>query len=93
MGHYDRKETLDLLIYVFLVNEILDGPLGDYLDDEGMTQVEKALGCLYKGCLISPVRDSVRFKQGNPDYIRGIPRKSEASEPRQSENERLRITE
>lgn len=93
MGHYDKSETQNLLIYTFLVNEILDGPLGKYLDDEGLIEIEKVLRCLYKGCLINPVRDNIRIKEPDPYYIGGILRYSEDSNPRYSEDDATRITE
>lgn len=52
VGSYDKSDMEGLIIYAFIVNEIFQGPLYNYLDDEGLDAFNKALSCLYrKGCL------------------------------------------
>lgn len=91
-GHYDSIETKNLIIYLFLTNEVFNGRLEKHLDDEGVIQFEKVLRCLYKGCLIEPLRDNIGFK-GDNIYNSSRFRYMEISVPKYSEDENLRITE
>lgn len=63
IGYYDPKETQNLAIYSFIVNEIFEGPLEAYLDNEGLASINKALRCIYKGCLINPVMDNIKLSE------------------------------
>jgi len=91
-GYYDEKETRNLLIYMFVVNEILEGKLGKHLDDAGLAVFEKLFRCLYKGCLIDAVRDRTRFKEENQNYFEKI-RHSQTIVPRITEEDDSRIPE
>ena len=93
MGYYDKNETKNLIIYLFIVNEVFKGRLSEHLDDEGLAQFEKVLRCLYNGCLINGVREGGVFK--TPDSYRNNTRYrySEILLPRISEDEDLRIPE
>lgn len=85
-GYYDTRETRNLIIYLFIVNEIFEGNLSRHLDDEGLAQIRKALKCLYNGCLISAVRSNVRFKEPREMADNSAFRYSEDSAQRISEN-------
>jgi len=56
-GSYDKRQTLDLLMYCFIVDKMFDGMLSEYLDNEGLASLNKALSCIYNrnGCLINKV--------------------------------------
>lgn len=86
MGYYDSSETMNLIIYLFIVNEIFEGRLGMYLDDEGLAKIEHALRCIYNGCLIDAVRDNIRLKEGSVYHSRNI-------RLRYSEDDIVRFTE
>lgn len=66
VGYYDKRETLNLIIYLFIVNEVFEGRLNKHLDDNGLLQFEKVLKCLYKGCLINTVKGNIRIKEEEP---------------------------
>lgn len=54
MGTYPKDNTYGLLIYSFIVDQIFDGPLSVYLDDEGLSALNKAIRCIANnGCLIA----------------------------------------
>lgn len=93
MGQYDARETENLIIYLFIVNEILDGNLGVHLDDAGLAQIEKVLRCLYNGCLIQPVRSLDRIHEPNPYHTTRIIRLSETFVPRYTEDNDVRLIE
>ena len=53
MGHYPKDSTYGLLIYSFIVDQIFNGPLNTYLDDEGLSALNKAIRCIANNsCLI-----------------------------------------
>lgn len=59
-GSYPEYDTLGMLVYSFIVDQIFSGPLYEYLDETGLSSIRKALSCLYRhGCLLQ-----------NPDTIR-----------------------
>lgn len=94
MGYYDKTETKNLLVYLFIVDEVFEGDLGVHLDDEGLASFEKALECLYKGCLINPVMESnmgVKAENLHGDEFRL--RYTEDSYSRSTEEKEPRITE
>lgn len=66
MGYYDKSETMNLVMYLFIVNEIFEGRLSQHLDDEGLAILQKALRCIYDGCLIDSVRVRRGFKEARP---------------------------
>lgn len=94
MGNYDKRETINLLIYLFIIGEIYEGRLGQYLDDEGLAQFEKVLRCLYKGCLINTVTPHVRYQEPRPYYVSGEQfRYSETMASRITDDNKARKTE
>ena len=93
MGSYDQKETADLLIYLFVVNEIFEGGLGQYLDDKGLAVFNKLLRCLYKGCLIDSIGNFSNIKEPHLDVYSIKVRSTEDDLSRFSENNRTRIPE
>lgn len=92
-GTYDRRETNNLVIYLFIVNEIFEGNLSIHLDDEGLLKLKHVLKCLYNGCIIDTVRDSIKLEdiRRSSDGIRF--RHSEESDIRFMENKNIRTTE
>jgi hypothetical protein len=93
MGYYDKKETMNLIIYLFIVNEIFEGRLSKHLDDEGLSAFNKAFNCLYNGCLIDRVRDNSVFKEESKYPNISRIRYSETMDPRITEDENARIPE
>ena len=92
-GSYDSRETVNLVIYLFIVNDILEGNLGRYLDDDGLAQIEKVLDCLYNVCLIHPVRENINIKEPNSYFAGDFIRYAETVIPRYSEDTDTRIAE
>lgn len=93
MGYYDKKETMNLIIYLFIVNEIFEGRLSKHLDDEGLSAFNKVFNCLYNGCLIDRVRDNSVFKEESKYPNISRIRYSETMNPRITEDENTRIPE
>lgn len=94
MGSYDKKETINLLIYLFIIGEIYEGRLSQYLTDEDLAVFEKVLRCLYKGCLINAVRSNVRYQEPRPYYIGSEQfRHSELMIPRITDDNKTRKAE
>ena len=84
-GSYNKEGTYALAVYSFIVDQVFNGPLYQYLDDEGLNAFNKVLACLYRnGCLIS-----------KPEYVH----LSDVREPKMSdvllilEQNTMRITE
>lgn len=93
LGHYDTRETRNLLLYLFIVSEIFDGRLSKHLDEEGLAAFNKVLQCVYKGCLVDSVRDNIRIKEPDPYRYNAKLRHSEVYVPRISSDEVPRDTE
>ena len=93
MGQYDRRETANLVIYLFIVNEIFEGNLWKHLKNEDLPVFERVLSCLYRGCLIDPVYENMKFKEPDLLYSSVRLRKSEGSSLRVTEESDPRGTE
>lgn len=91
IGHYDIRETKNLIIYTFIVNEIFDGKLSEHLDDEGLVILNKVLQCLYKGCLIDPIRDTIKLEDVRAYSGDNRFRYSESVIPRITQQEDVRV--
>jgi hypothetical protein len=85
-GYYNQKETMNLVIYLFIVNEVFNGNLSFYLDDEGLNMFNKTLRCLYNGCLINGGVDNITIKDVRPYNLNNF-------QVRYSENSVTRFTE
>lgn len=92
-GHYNARGTKNLVIYLFIVNHIFSGNLYKHLDDEGLAVFERALRCVYDGCLINAVRDNIKIKEEEPYQSIAKIRHSEALIPRISQEDITRIPE
>lgn len=53
-GHIKKEHTKYLLVYLFIVEAVFEGFLGNYLDDEGLAAFNSALMCIGRnGCIVS----------------------------------------
>ena len=88
-GNYPNNEVIGLLIYCFIVDQVFDGPLSEYLDDAGLAAFNKTLSCLYsKGCLINNP-DTLVISAPRGQRHRASLRISEAEAQRLAENNDL----
>ncbi len=92
-GSYDMKETMNLLIYCFVVDEIFNGSLYQYLTDEGLAQFMKMFRCIYNGCLINNEEEHIRLSRPKPNYTDVRTRHTELSEIRITEDSKTRTIE
>jgi len=91
-GQYKDNDNRSLLIYLFLVNDMLNGPLSEYLDDNGLAVINRVLSCLReKSCLDIPRTTAGRLH--TPTYGSTSLRLTETSNPRKSEEQDLRSGE
>lgn len=84
IGFFSEKRTRKLLVYSFLVDAILEGPLQEYLDDEGLSAVQSILECLAKDMCLSFIPS---------DYVRLSSPRGAATSLRITEDGILRHTE
>lgn len=82
-GYKPDKDVEQLLVFIF-IEEMLYGPLSQYITEEDYKSITNALYCLYGSCTIP-----------FPDYKRSIdlPINKVLDEYRITENGTLRITE
>lgn len=93
-GFYDTRNVEQLLIYCFLVDSVLDGPLGVYLTDEGLAVINRLLRCLSKyNCLIPAEAPFDRLSTPRAVYSDGRLRAAETGDMRDTEDDRFRSTE
>lgn len=63
-GFYPEPVTKGMLIYTFLVDQIIDGPLWTHLDNDGAEIINSVLRCLVKsGCLVSMPSTGIRLSE------------------------------
>lgn len=93
VGYYRDEGVRGLLMYLFITDAILNGPLGIYLDDEGMTAFNNVLRCLHNsGCLVDYVEtEKISRPKGYVPW--NILRKSEVCQMRFTQGDDPRITE
>lgn len=85
-GFYPESATNGMLIYTFLVDQIIDGSLWPHLDDDGARIINNVLRCLVKsGCLVSMPSTGIRLSEPrNMGIVAGF---------RATENVNLRSTQ
>ena len=91
-GSYPKQGVRKLMLYSFLVDTILDGELGEYLDDDGLLLINRLLACLSRNPCLSVVQDThtrISKPQGSKRHLRI----SELGKIRQTESDELRTTE
>lgn len=92
-GFYPQDQTTDLVLYSFISGAVFDGPLYEYLDDEGLRAFSKVLGCMHrKGCLVSDI-SLVNLSKPTQHFGHGNLRQSEFYVLRNTEDNSLRTTE
>lgn len=90
-GRYPQKEVTGLLLYCFIVDQVFDGPLSAYLDDEGLTAFNRAINCIASnGCLVDNSVSHVRITQQRPWAPIKIFRASEIGTQRSTEDYNIR---
>lgn len=93
-GFYDITSVEQLLIYCFIVDTILEGPLGFYLTDKDLAIVNRFLRCLSKSnCLIPAVAQFDRLSVPRFGHYSGQLRTTETEAMRDTENNDLRTAE
>lgn len=93
-GYYKDQDVKGLLIYCFIVDQIFDGPLQPYLDDKGLSVLNKVIRCITKNnCLIDMPSDNQHISEPRKYYVDNIFRISEYEALRNTEDDRIRSTE
>lgn len=93
-GYYDKNDMHKLLIYMFIVDAILEGPFQQYLEDEHLAAINKALGCLGKNnCLIPRPRNTDRRMPVRQNNLYSKLRVTEYTKLRGTEDELPRTVE
>lgn len=96
-GSYDKNGSAALLIYTFIVDTILEGPMQGYVDDKDLALLNKVFSCLSRyHCLISRILPEQRISKPrqfyNPVVFRMtqnyFPRITDEYAPRRTENNR-----
>lgn len=68
-GYYDKAGTQALLIYTFIVDAILEGPMQDHITDEDLLALNKLFNCLSKQhCVISRIIPNQRISKPRQYY-------------------------
>lgn len=92
-GMYPKYETMGLLLYCFITDQVFDGSLSEYLDDAGLAAFNKVLRCLYrKGCLFNNP-ETVRLSTPRDTSFSSILRSTEDLLQRSTEHEEPRRIE
>ena len=94
VGYYKEQDVKKLMIYLFIVEEMFNGQLSQYLDDDGLEVLSSVLRCISaSSCfVISPSRVKLQLPVDNlyKDRFRisevGIQRIANSSELRKTEN-------
>lgn len=88
-GYKSYNEVYKLLAFIF-IEEMLYGPLSQFITEDDYNEIDKALDCIYGSCMIpypdyKRTYDSVTNKPNNEYRI------TESSIYRDTENLRLRV--
>jgi hypothetical protein len=93
-GSYSKNGTIAMLIYTFIVDAILEGPMQVYVDNKDLAILNKVFSCLSRNhCLISRILPDQRVSKPrqyyNPAEFRitqsFFPRITHDSDPRSTE--------
>lgn len=93
VGHYDRHDVKKLLIYLFIVEEIFNGQLQQYLDDDGLQVLNNVLRCISKSTCFAISPDHVKLQLPVDNLYKDRFRISEAGVQRITNTGYLRKTE
>lgn len=88
-GYKSYNEVYKLIVYIF-IEELLYGPLSEYIDDKDYNDINDALYCLYGSCMIP----YPNYKESYTNVVSRIPDKYRITEDsiiRQSNDNKLRI--
>lgn len=92
-GFYPQDQTTDLVLYSFISGVVFDGPLYEYLDDEGLRAFSRVLSCMHrKGCLVRDI-SFVSLSKPTQHFVHDNLRQSEFYVLRNTEDNSLRTTE
>lgn len=94
VGYYKEQDVKKLMIYLFIVEEMFNGQLSQYLDDNGLKVLSSVLRCISaSSCfVISPSRVKLQLPVDNlyKDRFRiseiGVQRIANSGELRKTEN-------
>lgn len=93
VGYYKSDAVNGLLMYLFITEAVLDGPLSAYLDDEGMQAFNNVLRCLHNsGCLVRYIGTEKISRPKNAE-LWPVFRKSEICQMRITQKDDQRTTE
>lgn len=95
MGYCKKKDVIGLLAYSFVTKEIFNGPLQEYLDDDGLKAINNMLRCFAKGsCLLRAPRSQIKLSKPKPWDARNIFRAIEDTDDfRFTESDDTRVVE
>ena len=90
VGTYKNADVKKLLAYLFIVEEVFNGQLQQYLDDEGLHAFDNVLRCIsHSTCFaVSPDRIKLQLPVNDPDAR--VFRVSETQSTRYTESDDIR---
>lgn len=93
-GYYPRKHVQGLLMYLFIVDTILEGPWQEYIEDKDIGILNNVIKCLARdGCIIPTVINGIHPSKPRGRKLDGILRATETDLTRITEDDNTRITE
>lgn len=93
-GRYPQKEVTGLLLYCFIVDQVFDGPLSAYLDDEGLAAFNRAINCIASSsCIVGSIGTISNISSARPQGTNGKFRRSEMDVQRSTEDSTIRAAE
>lgn len=93
-GSYPYKDVTGLLLYCFIVDQVFEGQLSMYLDDEGLAAFNKAIRCIASnGCLVDSSANTIRITDVRPWSPSQIFRYTESENQRLTEDNNMRKME
>lgn len=93
VGYYKTDAVNGLLMYLFITEAVLDGPLSMYLDDEGMNAFNNVLRCLHNsGCLVQ-FTGTEKISKPKNNNLWSLLRKSEVCQMRITQKDEQRSPE
>ena len=93
-GEYDKDDTAALLVYVFIVDAIFNGPLQYYAEDKDLSVLNKVIACLSKqNCAIPRIPSGQRASKPKLYYNPAVFRMTQDYFPRKADDDNMRITE
>ena len=90
VGSYKDSDVKKLLAYLFIVEEVFNGQLQQYLDDEGLRAFDNVLRCISNSTCFAVSPDRIKLQLPVHDSDADVFRLSETQSTRYTESDDIR---